>query len=234
MGHSRPLFLYFRLFNTQLTVYKCSILINFCRWLDSNRGPLVVAQIVTLRIFYSTGLRSRVHQVVPSPDVRPRLDVESRESPKSRHVGRHLGRRHGLGKDADHPRIGPHEFSRRETSCQVKNFKLHCLLHTMWPDWAIYWTLGNFLKPLVTIILPKSTIFLGNFCQRCQNLSFFGNFYRHLAIFFRSHWLPNTIRSNIKMYFCLSEVKARTVQKSRNCERPNQCHHFYVNGDIST
>ena len=41
MGHSRPLFLYFRLFNTQLTVNKCSILINFCRWLDSNRGPLV-------------------------------------------------------------------------------------------------------------------------------------------------------------------------------------------------
>ena len=41
MGHSRPLFLYFRLFNTQLTVYKCSILINFCRWLNSNRGPLV-------------------------------------------------------------------------------------------------------------------------------------------------------------------------------------------------
>ena len=34
-------FLYFRLFNTQLRVYKCSILINFCRWLDSNRGPLV-------------------------------------------------------------------------------------------------------------------------------------------------------------------------------------------------
>ena len=28
MGHSWPLFLYFRLFNTQLTVYKCSILIK--------------------------------------------------------------------------------------------------------------------------------------------------------------------------------------------------------------
>ena len=40
MGHSRPLFLYFRLFNTQLTAHKCSILINFCRWLASNRGPL--------------------------------------------------------------------------------------------------------------------------------------------------------------------------------------------------
>ena len=39
MGQSRPLFLYFRLFNTQLTVNKCSII--FGRWLDSNRGPLV-------------------------------------------------------------------------------------------------------------------------------------------------------------------------------------------------
>ena len=38
MGHSRPLFLYFRLFNTQLTVNKCSII--FCRWLDLNRAPL--------------------------------------------------------------------------------------------------------------------------------------------------------------------------------------------------
>ena len=34
-------FFYFRLFNTQLTVYKCSILIIFCRWLDSNRRPQV-------------------------------------------------------------------------------------------------------------------------------------------------------------------------------------------------
>ena len=35
-------FFIFRLFNTQLIVYNnCSILINFCRWLDSNRGPLV-------------------------------------------------------------------------------------------------------------------------------------------------------------------------------------------------
>ena len=43
MGQSRPLFLYFRHFNAQLTVNKCSIYIyiNFCRWLDSNYGPLV-------------------------------------------------------------------------------------------------------------------------------------------------------------------------------------------------
>ena len=35
----------------------------------------------------------------------------------------------------------------------------------MGPDWAIYWTLGKFLKPLGTINLPKSPTFLGNFCK---------------------------------------------------------------------
>ena len=43
----------------------------------------------------------------------------------------------------------------------------------VWPDWTIYWTLGNFLKPLATINLPKSPIFLGNFCKGVKNLSFF-------------------------------------------------------------
>ena len=57
----------------------------------------------------------------------------------------------------------------------------------VWPDWAIYWTLGKFLKPLATINLPKSLSFL------CNSLiflvkSFLGNYYRHLAIFFWSHW----------------------------------------------
>ena len=32
---------------------------------------------------------------------------------------------------------------------------------SVWPDWAIYWTLGDFSKPLATISLPKSTTFLG-------------------------------------------------------------------------
>ena len=39
VGHPRPLFLYFRLFNTHLTVNICFC--NFCQWLDSNSGPLV-------------------------------------------------------------------------------------------------------------------------------------------------------------------------------------------------
>ena len=39
MGHSRPLFIYFRLFNT---VDNKQMLNKFCQWLESNRGPLVL------------------------------------------------------------------------------------------------------------------------------------------------------------------------------------------------
>ena len=42
----------------------------------------------------------------------------------------------------------------------------------VWPDWAIYWTLGNILKPLATIDLPKSLTFLGNFCIGVKSYHF--------------------------------------------------------------
>ena len=41
----------------------------------------------------------------------------------------------------------------------------NCGLGAVWPDWAINWTLGKFLKPLATINWPKSLLFLGNFCN---------------------------------------------------------------------
>ena len=59
----------------------------------------------------------------------------------------------------------------------------------VWPDWAIFCTLGNFLKPLATINLPKSLTFLGNICKGVKIYHFsseiilrhflqtFGNFY---------------------------------------------------------
>ena len=54
----------------------------------------------------------------------------------------------------------------------------------VWPDWAIYCFLGNFLKHLATFILPKSPTLLGNFCKGVKIFilllkSFLGNFYRH-------------------------------------------------------
>ena len=65
--------------------------------------------------------------------------------------------------------------------------------YSVWPDCAIYWTLGKFLKHLATINLPKSLTFLGNFCKVVKIYHFYsaiilGNFYRHLAIFFWSYW----------------------------------------------
>ena len=36
---------------------------------------------------------------------------------------------------------------------------------SVWPGWAIYWTLGHSLKPLAAINLPKSPTFLGIFCK---------------------------------------------------------------------
>ena len=58
----------------------------------------------------------------------------------------------------------------------------------MCPDWVIYWTLGNFSKPLATIKLPKSSPFLDNFWKVSKSSiflvkSFLGSFYRYLATF---------------------------------------------------
>ena len=51
----------------------------------------------------------------------------------------------------------------------------------VWPDLATYWTLGNFLKAVATITLPKSPTFLGNFSKIVKKIiflvkSFLGNF----------------------------------------------------------
>ena len=50
----------------------------------------------------------------------------------------------------------------------------HHRLHRLpvWPEMVIYWTLGNFLKPLATINWPKSPTFLGNFCKGVKIFNF--------------------------------------------------------------
>ena len=49
----------------------------------------------------------------------------------------------------------------------------YCGRWEVWPDWVIYCTLGNFLKPVATIILPKLPTFLGNFCKGVKIFLFF-------------------------------------------------------------
>ena len=56
--------------------------------------------------------------------------------------------------------------------CNVHVFYTVHYLQAVWPDLAIYWTLGIFLKPLATIDLPKSSTFLGNFCKGVKIIHF--------------------------------------------------------------
>ena len=45
-------------------------------------------------------------------------------------------------------------------------------VNSVWPDLAIYWTLGKFLKSLATIYLPEPPTFLGNFCNGVKMYNF--------------------------------------------------------------
>ena len=90
-------------------------------------------------------------------------------------------------------------------SFSVSNVDCDKRLQPVWPDWAIYWTLDNFSKPLATISLPKSPTFSGNFYKGVKILnflvkSFLGNFDRHLAIFYRSHCLQLTSTPTLTSY----------------------------------
>ena len=59
----------------------------------------------------------------------------------------------------------------------------------MWPDWAIYWTLGKFYSLWQQLIYPNLPHSLAIFVKVSKSIifvvkSFLGNFYRHLATFF--------------------------------------------------
>ena len=56
---------------------------------------------------------------------------------------------------------GMHDFGTSNLAVKLKLVSQY----SVWPDLVIYWTLGNFLKPLATINLPESPTFYGNFCK---------------------------------------------------------------------
>ena len=58
--------------------------------------------------------------------------------------------------------------------------------------WATFCSLGNFLKPLAAINLPKSSTFLGNFCKGVKINHFsteiiFGQLFIDIWQFFTGH-----------------------------------------------
>ena len=88
-----------------------------------------------------------------------------------------------------------HQFESLHTkrpTWRIFYINVKCGLVAVWPDWAIFCTLGNHSKLVATIILSKSPTLLGNFCKGLVKFlvnSYLGNFYRHWAIFIWSHCL---------------------------------------------
>ena len=106
-----------------------------------------------------------------------------------------------------------------DLSCRGCKISWMLRSYPVWPDWAIYWTLGNFLKPLATNNLSKSPTFLAIFVKVLKSIiflvkSFLGNFYRHLAIFsgHTVHFLGNWSRPGQMSNVCTQIKKgAKTV-----------------------
>ena len=87
----------------------------------------------------------------------------------------------------------------------------------VWPDWAIYWTLGIYSNHLVTINLPKSPTFLGNFCKGVKIFHFsseilFGQLSSKFGNFFLSHWCqPLTVLIKILLKFKQRKLQLYSV-----------------------
>ena len=83
------------------------------------------------------------------------------------------------------------------SNMQVRKLRLW----SVWPDWAIYCTLGNFSKPWQDIFFPNCPHFQSIFVKVSKSFiilvkSFLGNFYWHLAIF-TGHTVHHIKRASI-------------------------------------
>ena len=66
------------------------------------------------------------------------------------------------------------------------------------PDWAIYWTLGNFSKPLATIYFFKSPTFLGIFVKMFKSIDFSSEIiFRQLLYTFGDFFLVTLLWSGL-------------------------------------
>ena len=112
-------------------------------------------------------------------------------------------------------------------------------------DWAIYWTLGNFLKPLTTINLSKSPTFLSIFCKGVKIYHFsseiifrqllytFGNFFwSHCSHQSRIYQIVKEFLSVRAIPSCKVVkrfVATKSVVKNHSKKRPKMWHFLFKN-----
>ena len=97
------------------------------------------------------------------------------------------------------------------------------ILWTVWPDWS----LGNFLKTLATINLPKSSTFLSNFCKGVKIFNFsseiiFGQLLWNLAIF-SGHTGGIRMRLQQRMDGC--SIDLSIVRSFKSCDDNSSTRH---------
>ena len=88
----------------------------------------------------------------------------------------------------------------------------------MCPVWAIYWTLGNFSKPLATIYFFKSPTFLGIFVKMFKSIDFSSEIiFRQLLYTFGDFFLVTLLVTSLlslSLSLCLSlSVSLPIVQR---------------------
>ena len=90
-------------------------------WLPWPLANRALFENLKLTPLYFQGLRSDLHEALPAPDVRARLDGQQRELREPGDAGWHPGRRHGTREVPHSHRSYPDQLSRRKASCQVSS-----------------------------------------------------------------------------------------------------------------
>ena len=109
----------------------------------------------------------------------------------------------------------PEMLTRSKLSSVVK---IKLTEDAVWADWAIYCTLGNFSKPVATIILSKWPTFLGNFWKGVKIFHFsseiiLGNFHWCIWRLFTGHTECNAPK--VPTYLGANVVPETTVYLDR-------------------
>ena len=100
----------------------------------------------------------------------------------------------------------------------------------VWPDWALYWTLGNFLKPLATMNLSKSPTFLGNFCKGVKieakkpyfSIREFLDFPNHLILYCTKWWTFFHIYHIFLVKNVMFALKRRKLSRKEAVDGPSK------------
>ena len=92
----------------------------------------------------------------------------------------------------------------------------------VWPDLANYWTLGKFLKPLATILLPKFPTFFGNFWKGVKIYHFSSEIiFGQLLLTFGDFFLVTLKTGNNALYVCRLLLPSLSNEaKVKFCNQP--------------